>query len=314
MRVIVVCGSVVALVGILQYLVGFDLNPHLRPPGMHFGSFDASTGSRDGLTRAAGTTANPLEFGVFCAMVLPVAIHVAFHVMQSGRRSGIWWTCVGLIGGGLMFSVSRSAILGVAAAVIVLLIGWPARRRMWTAVAALGFLVVIKIASPGLLGAFFSLFQNAGQDSSVQWRTHDYATAQQLISQHIWLGRGLGTWYAPKHEVFDNQYLLTLVDSGVIGLVAFLGIVFSAMYAALRVGLLCHRFPERIGTAATDRDLALSIGASIAVVLPTCATFDFLAFPTVSAMLFLLVGIAAALLRIVRAEAAGEQPDPCAIV
>ena len=314
LRVIVVCGSMVAVVGILQYLFAFDLTPHLRPPGMHFGSFDSSTASRGGLTRAAGTTSNPLEFGVFCAMVLPLAIHVAIRAMQGGRRAGFWWTCVGLIGGGLMFSVSRSAILGLLAAGIVLFIGWPARRRMWTVVAGLGFLVVIKVASPGLLGTFLSLFQNAGQDSSVQWRTHDYATARDLISQHIWLGRGIGTWYAPKHEVFDNQYLLTLVDSGVVGLVAFVGIVLSALYAALRVCLLCYRFPARVETSAADRDLALSVAASIAVVLPTFATFDFMAFPTVASFLFLLVGIAAALLRLVSADVAGEPADRYAIV
>ncbi len=314
LHVIVVCGAVVALVGILQYLLHFDPTPLLRPPGMHFGSMDASTASRDGLTRAAGTTSNPLEFGVFCSMALPLAIHVAFRATQDGRRSGFWWTCVGLIGGGLMFSVSRSAILGVAAAGIVLFFGWPARRRMWMGVAALGFLVVIKFASPGLLGTFFSLFRNANQDSSVQWRTHDYSTAKELIAQHLWLGRGIGTWYAPKHEVFDNQYLLTLVDSGVVGLVTLLGIVFAALYAALRVGLLSTMPGVRLPTAAADRDLALSVAASVAVILPTCATFDFLAFPTVSAMAFLLVGICGALLRIVSAEAAGELPDPYAIV
>ena len=313
-HVVVLCGAAVAFIGILQFLFHFDLTPHMRPPGMHFGSFDASTGSRAGLTRAAGTTSNPLEFGVFCAMVLPLAIHVAYRATQSHRRAGLWWTCTGLIGTGLMFSVSRSAILGVAAAVIVLFIGWPARRRLWMALGGLGFLVVMQIASPGLLSTFLSLFQNAGQDSSVQWRTHDYATAQQLISQHIWLGRGIGTWYAPKHEVFDNQYLLTLVDSGVIGLAAILGVVLSAMYAMLRVGLLLYRSPGRVATSATDSDLALSVAASVAVILPTWATFDFAAFPTVSALMFVLIGIAAALLRIVSAEVAGEPVDPYAIV
>ena len=135
-------------------------------------------------------------------------------------------------------------------------------------VAALGFLVVIKFATPGLLGTFFSLFRNANQDSSVQWRTHDYSTAKELIAQHLWLGRGIGTWYAPKHEVFDNQYLLTLVDSGVVGLVTLLGIVFAALYAALRVGLLSTTPGVRLPTAATDRDLALSVAASVAVITP----------------------------------------------
>jgi O-antigen ligase len=314
LRVIVVCGSFVAVVGILQYLASFDLTPLLRPPGMHFASFDASTGSRDGLTRAAGTTSNPLEFGVFCAMVLPLAIHVGFRASATGRRPRFWWTCVALIGGGLMFSVSRSAILGLIAAVIVLAIGWPPRRRKWMVVAGLGFLVVIKLASPGLLRTFLSLFQNANKDDSVQWRTHDYQTAKELIAQHFWLGRGIGTWYAPKHEVFDNQYLLALVDSGVIGLVTMMGIFVTAVYAAVRVRVLWPRSIADGGVAGSDRDLGLSLAASVVVVFPTFATFDFLAFPTVSALAFLLAGIAAALLRVVKADVAGEPADPHAIV
>ncbi|HET6937480.1 MAG TPA: O-antigen ligase family protein, partial [Nocardioides sp.] len=226
-----------------------------------------------------------------------------------------WWTCVGLIGGGLMFSVSRSAILGLAAAAIVLAIGWPPQRRKWMALAGLGFLVVIKFASPGLLGTLLGLFQNAGKDDSVQWRTHDYATARELIAQHFWLGRGIGTWYAPKHEVFDNQYLLTLVDSGVIGLATLLGIFIAAIYAAVRVRFLWYGVPQRDDEPARgDRDLALSLAASLAVILPAFATFDFLAFPTVAAFAFLLAGIAAALLRVVKAEVAGEPADPYAVV
>ena len=314
LRVLVVCGTGVAAFGIVQYLFHVDPTPLLRPPGMHFGSFDPSTGSRDGLTRAAGTTANPLEFGVLCAMVLPLAIHVAFHAARTGARPRFWWACTGLIGAGLMFSVSRSAILGVLAASVVLFLGWPARRRVWMGVGGLGFLVVIKVVSPGLLGTFLSLFQHAHSDSSVQWRTHDYTTAEQLISQHLWLGRGMGTWYAPKHEVFDNQYLLTAVDSGLIGLAAFVGVVLGALYAAIRVGVLARRRAADLPTAVTDRDLALSVAASLAVVLPTCATFDFLAFATVSALLFLMVGIAAALLRIVEADVTGAPADPYALV
>jgi O-antigen ligase len=267
-----------------------------------------------GLTRAAGTTSNPLEFGVFCAMLLPLAIHIAYRAAAAGRGRRLWWTCVGLIGCGLMFSASRSAIVGLAASGLVLLIGWPAQRRKWMAIAAFGFLVVIKVASPGLLGTLLSLFRNAGQDDSVQWRTHDYDTAKELVSQHFWLGRGIGTWYAPKHEIFDNQYLLTLVDSGVIGLVTLLGIFIAAVYAAIRVRVVSSRHLKEEDAAYHDRDLALSLTASLVVIFPGFGTFDFLAFPTVSAFAFLLAGIAGALLRIVRAEVAGEPTDVHAIV
>ena len=167
------------------------------------------------------------------------------------------------------------------------------------AVAGLGFLVVIKVVSPGLLGTFLGLFQNAGQDDSVQWRTHDYATAEELISQHLWLGRGIGTWYAPKHEVFDNQYLLTLVDSRGDRARDVPRHLRRRHLRGVRVRFLCSRLPERAGLASTDRDLALSRGRVAGVVFPTFATFDFTAFPTVTSLAFLLVGMAAALLRVV---------------
>jgi len=329
LRVIVVCGTFVSVVAILQYLVGFDLTRHLRLPLFRPSTDSGTLLVREGLRRVAGTTAHPIEFGVFSAMLLPIAIHVAYRNSLMRRRSAFWWTCVCLIGAGLMFSVSRSAILGVLCAGTVIFLGWSGRRRVWMIVSALGFLVVIKFAAPGLLGAFLSLFQHAGSDDSVKWRTHDYATARQLISHHLLLGRGIGTWYAPKHEVFDNQYLLTLVESGVLGLVTFLGILFAALYSVLRVGALTYRLPGRAAgatastrpaattaatTAATDRDLALAIGASLVVVLPTYATFDFGAFPTVTALAYLLMGIAGAFLRVVSDEVEGRPVDPYAVV
>jgi O-antigen ligase len=316
-QVLVICGAVVASVGVVQYVFGYDLSSHLRPPGMHFSSIGSAVGSRDGLNRASGTTANPLEFGVVCAMVLPLALHLAFVSGLERRSSRLWWTCVGLLMGGLLFSVSRSAIVALVCAMVVLLLGWSARRRTRMLLAGAGFLVLIKVIAPGLLGTFLSLFQNAHNDDSVQWRTHDYATAKQLISLHPWLGRGIGTWYAPKHEVFDNQYLLTLVDSGTIGLVAFLAVFVAGTYAALRVLLLSSRVRLRSATGptgSTDRDLALSLIASLAVVFPSFATFDFAAFATVSTLTFVLVGMASALLRIVTREINGEQVDPDAVV
>jgi O-antigen ligase len=313
LNVVVVCATAVAVVGILQFLFSVDLTTHLRPPGTHFMTDAGTVEIRDGLRRVASTTAHPIEFGVFCAMVLPLAIHLAFRASVTHRRQLGRWSCVGLIAAGLMFSVSRSAILGLTAAAIVLLFGWSAQRRVRMAFAGLGFLIVIKFVAPGLLGAFFGLFKNARNDSSIQWRTHDYATAKELIAQHFWLGRGLGTWYAPKHEVFDNQYLLTLVDSGAIGLAALVGVALSAVYAASRVGLLTC-FAKRSLAPVTDRDLALSLSASVVVALATFATFDFQSFPTVSALLFLEVGMAAALLRLVSAEISGEPADPHAII
>ena len=91
-------------------------------------------------------------------------------------------------------------------------------------------------------------------------------------------------------------------------------IVLCALYATARTGLLSYRHAERLEHSMADRDLALAVAASIVVVLPTCATFDFLAYVIVTSLMFLLVGVAAALLRIVSAEVRGDPHDPAAIV
>ena len=104
---------------------------------------------------------------------------------------------------------------------------------------------------------------------------------------------------------------MTLVESGVLRLVTFVGIFLAGLYAAVRVRFLWSRGSE---APTHDRDLALALAASLAVFFPAFATFDFLAFPTVLATAFLLAGIAGALLRVAKAEAAGEPPDPHALV
>ncbi|UUZ60416.1 hypothetical protein [Nocardioides sp. B-3] len=158
LRVLVACGSAIAVVGILQFLFGFDLTPHLRPPGMHFTATDVVVLDRSGLRRVSGTTAHPIEFGVLCAMLLPIAIHVAATSRGHARRPAFWWGCAGLLAIGLMFSVSRSAIPAAASAGIVLLPGWSGRRRAQMAVIGAGFLVFVELVSPGLLNVFLDLF------------------------------------------------------------------------------------------------------------------------------------------------------------
>ena len=308
LRVIVVSAAWVAVVGIIQYLLLFDLTEYLRVPGTHFNERYPLVLARGGLPRVSGTTEHPIEFGVFCAMILPLAVHVAFASGRSGRRSIFWWTCVGVIATGLMFSASRSAILAVGSVGLVLFIGWSGRRRLLMAAAGMVFIVFIKLVSPGLLGTLIYLFRNSSTDDSVRYRTHDYETAREAISAAPLLGRGIGTWYAPKRVVFDNQYLLTLVEAGVIGLLAILGIVVAAMICARQVRRLARQSPDT-GTRSTDRDLALALAAALTAVLPTFATFDFAAFATVNSTMFLLAGISGALLRAVRPRTTSDPVD-----
>lgn len=297
LKTVAATGAVVAIVGILQYLFNVDLTQYMmKLPGFRSTSQDGFVFERLAMRRVAGTTNHPIEFGVVCAMLLPLAVHLASKARRRTQPSLRWWLCSGLIATGLMFSISRSAILGAACAGAVLFIGWPARRRVQAALAALGFLALMKVIAPGLLGAFYNLFANVGNDDSVQYRTHDYATASEEITKHLWLGRGLGTWYAPKHQVFDNQYLLSLVEVGVLGLIAFLGVFLAGIYAALRARSLCFDSGER--------DLGLTLASMLVVPIIACATFDFGGFATANALGFLIAGAAGSLLRTAKSDQA----------
>jgi O-antigen ligase len=312
-RAVVAAGAFVAAVGMVQFLFAYDPTPHMRPPGMHFTSTDPLVLERSGLRRVSGTVAHPIEFGVLCAMLLPLAIHVASTSKSQGRRPTVWFGATSLIGMGLMFSVSRSAVLSAGCAGFVLFCGWTSRRRALMVAVAAAFLVFVRLISPGLLNVILVLFQRAGSDDSIRWRTHDYATAHELISQHLWFGRGVGTWWAPKHEVFDNQYLLTLVDSGVVGLATFMSILVATIYATLRVMYLCSLHASS-PHAAADRDLALSLAATVSVLPLAYATFDFASYANVTSTFFLAAGLSGALLRVVVAEVRGQPVDKHAIM
>ncbi|MFL6143619.1 MAG: O-antigen ligase family protein [Labedaea sp.] len=291
---VVLCGAFSALVGVLQFTVNFDLTQYLRLPGLRYFADGEFVFSRSDLRRVGGTMGHPIEFGVVMAMLVPIAAHYGLRAKERGEAPWLWFGSAGVIAMGLMFSVSRSAVLGLAAAGLVLFIGWPTRRRLRALGVVAGFLVLMKIITPGLLGTFYKLFANAGNDDSVRWRTHDYDIAATEIGRHLWLGHGFGTWYAPKFIVFDNQYILTVVEGGVLGIAAFAAVFLIGLYAAVRARYL--------STDPTRRDLGLAIAASLVVPLIGSATFDLAAFKTAEGLSFLLIGAAGALLRTADAE------------
>nr|WP_240197423.1 O-antigen ligase family protein [Nonomuraea lactucae] len=290
LRTVVVAGALMALVGALQFLFNLDLTRYLALPGLRFAIEDQFVFSRNALRRVAGTAAHPIEFGVVCAMILPLAAHYGLRARELGRPAWRWWLCAALIGSGLMFSVSRSAVLGLAGAGAVVMLGWPARRRLRALLVMGGFLAVIKVLAPGLLGTIFGLFENFFNDSSIGYRTHDYGLAAAEIARHPWLGRGMGTWYAPKYQVFDNQYIQSAIDTGLIGVAAFLGMFACAFVCGLRA--------RRLSSDQGVRELGLTLSACLVVPVLGAATFDLLSFAMVSGLTFLLAGATGALLRI----------------
>jgi O-antigen ligase len=291
LKTVVVGGAIIGFVGACQFLLSLDLTKYLALPGLRFTSMDSAVLIRGAQNRVASTTGHPIEFGVVCSMILPLGAHYGYQARERGLPALRWWLCTASIGSGLFFSVSRSAVLTMAAIGFVLFLGWPNRRRLQALITAAIFLGGMKAVSPGLLSTVYNLFAKAGQDSSVQVRAHRYTQAADEISKHFWLGRGAGTWYYPKYNAFDNQYIMSMVETGAIGTAAFVMLFVYGIYSAAR--------SRYLASDAGTRDLGLTLAACTVVPLVGAVTFDLLTFSTVTGLSFLLLGASGALLRIV---------------
>ncbi|MDQ3932797.1 MAG: O-antigen ligase family protein [Actinomycetota bacterium] len=288
LRRLVLLTSIVAAFGILQFTTGLDIARFLRLPGLVPNGALDFIGSRSDFRRVAGTAAHPIEFGALLAVVLPLAAHYAF---TSDRRRWVWWLCLMTTVLAIPMSLSRTPFVGLAGAALVLWPTWPPRRRRRALLALPVFAVALKAAVPGLLGTIRSLFTNLSSDPSTQGRTADYALVGRYVARHPVLGQGFRTFLPKRYELLDNQYLLTLMETGIAGLVALLLLLLVPVF-------ILKRARQRTQDPQV-RDLAQSLIASMVVFLLAFATFDALSFPMVAGLLFLLLGCGGALWRLV---------------
>ena len=288
LRLLVFLGAFIAVLGILQFAVGFDLTRYLVIPGLTPNRELDLIGERSNFRRVAGTTSHPIEFGVVLAAILPIALHYALD-----DRRGRWWVrwgVVAVITAAIPMSVSRSAMLGLGVGILLLFLSWSGWRRMLAILILPLVLVAMRAAVPGLLGTIRSLFSLWSNDPSIQGRTDDYGVIGTYIAQSPWFGSGFETFLPKEFVLLDNQYLGTIVEMGIVGLLVLLTL-FAVAFGCARGVVL--RAPDPV-----TRSLGVSLSASIAVLAFSFATFDGLGFPVAAGILFLLLGVIGALWRL----------------
>jgi polysaccharide biosynthesis protein PslJ len=297
---ITVCGTTfLALVGILQALIGLDLTRYLQPPGFRSSTDFAYVLSRGDYRRPAGTAAHPIEYGAACTMILPLALYYAFRPRIGTGARMLWMACAGLMAASAVLSLSRSAMLCLAVLTPILLFAWPPCRRLMSVAVLIVSVVGLGLAAPNLSATLSGLFLGASSDSSILARLRDYDAAFVEVARHPLLGRGLGTWLSSKYNVLDNQYLHTLIENGVIGLAAFTLLFLVSVVCLVRIR-------SEISDP-SERELALTLVAALSVGVVGSFTYDSLTFTTATGLTFLLIGAVGALIRIVRGR---RRPPP----
>jgi polysaccharide biosynthesis protein PslJ len=293
--------SVLATMGIVEFLTGStpldSLYNHL--PGFSSAYIPAPITSRDGLRRVQATTGSPIEFGLVLACVLPIAVHYAKYA-PPGKR-GRSWLYVLLIALALPMSLARTGFVGGAIVFVVMFVGWNARERVQALLAVTVFTLALRAAKPGFVGTIVGLFTNAAGDSSVTHREQDLARSGFLVRQSFLFGRGFGTFipseFTPPYQPvasLDNQYLGSLIETGIVGLACLILLLLIWVFTALGA--------RRRSRDPATRELALGLAGSALALAFGLYVFDAFSFATVSGLMFVLLGMTGALWRLAQQE------------
>lgn len=284
-RRIAIAGGLLAALGLLQFATRQPLTDWISVPGL--GTADPSVlQSRSGFTRPSGTATHPLEYGYVLAVALPLALTIA--IWDLTRSAVARWLPAALIAFAAVLAVSRATILGLGIGLLVLLPTWPARTRAFAITGVAGMLGVVYFAVPGMVGAVSALFSSISTgDSSAESRIGSYDLVAQFVAFSPVIGRGVGTFLA-DYRILDNQLLQSAIEVGILGVAALL--VLSA------TAFLCTMFSR--GAVGMEKRVGQGIGAAIAVGTVLMGTYDVFSFTMSAQLYFLVIGLAAAHVRL----------------
>jgi O-antigen ligase len=250
-----------------------------------------STVVRNGVARPAGAAATAIELSAVMALGLSFAMYLVFSANSAPTR--LWFiTCSLLIAVGLVLSISRTGVLAISVMSIVALVLNVKRPRFL--LIGLGAVVILAFGVASLVpesvdATFEQLGKSGDEDPSLATRLQDYQELDNLLGPFPWFGRGpdaLDTYVARDGGglILDNQYLLLIAETGVLGLAALTALLVSAGAAASRL----------IRTTTTERGLWVAALSAVVAFSLMAATFDVLRFSQATSIFMIVVGLVSA--------------------
>lgn len=293
LTLILVLATVTALGVIIEYRTGtnffYDWSRDLIP-----GVSVAQQPIDDTYARPAisGPTRHGLAITAMFAMAAPIALARLLHTTESKSRL-FYAVALGLTLAGGIATLRKTGAVAPAAALVVVAFYRPGDVKR---LVPLGVVMVlaIQLLAPSALGSTFKQLKGGAGGSTTGARTADYVATEPDVLSHPLVGRGYGS-YDPRHHllgtdperhrIIDNQYLLILIETGILGILAYVGIVAAAVFPLHR--LARGSDPARAGPAMG------MIGSVIGYAVAN-ALFDTLAFPHVPYLFFFMIGLAMA--------------------
>jgi hypothetical protein len=245
-----------------------------------------------GRTEVHGPAQPGVEAVTMLSMALPIAI-VGFMHARHRRDRILYSLAMCVLVAAMVATLRKSALIAPGSVAIALAFF---RRRELLKLAPVGLLlgVVVTALAPGALRSTLNEFlrSDAASVPTTSDRTSDYDAIRPDLWSHLTFGRGWGTYNHESYRILDSEVLHRLVDVGVFGLLAFIGIGVAVVVSARST--IRERDPAWA-------PLAL-IGACTAVCF-TCAStlYDSLSFPHATYIFLYMAALTAVLV--------GRPPD-----
>jgi hypothetical protein len=296
-KVLVAGGMVVGIFAVIESRTGYNVFEHLGSAVPFLVDVDVRTGeldTRGGHLRAYGSSQSPIALGAALVMLIPLAIYLIRRT-----HAPIWWAAGVLLCLGSLASLTRTTVVTLIPLGLVFLWLRPREtKRLWPVLIPL--VCVAYFAVPGTIGTIRGAFfpeggliaeqsKNAGYQGSGRIADLDPALAEW--AERPLLGQGYSTRQTGREnrqtQILDNQWLKTLLETGAVGVFAWLW--------------LYGRYVRRLGAAArrdhSDRGLLLvGLAASVAAYAVGMFLYDAFSFIQVTFLLFILLGLGAAVL------------------
>jgi len=283
--------AVVCALGILwEYRFGTNLfytwSARLLPGFFQVTTLDTTGFDEIGRRAVAGPADLSLEAVGMLSMALPIAFVRAMHADRTRERV-LCGLAICILLGAMIATYRKSALLAPLSVCLMLVYF---RRRELLRLAPLGVVILLAIPAlaPNALGSIVDqLAPSRLGVSTVSDRVADYDAIRPDLLSHLAFGRGFGSYEHTSYRILDNDLLMRIVETGLVGLLAY--ILMLGLTIATAVPIIRGRDPNWAPPA-------LAIAAAAGAFMVLSVLFDIFSFPHGPYILMTLFGFLAAII------------------
>jgi hypothetical protein len=301
-RALVFGGAVVAVTALYDSRFTYNVFEHLHQwiPVLDYQPREVDA-ARGGLLRVYASAQHPIALSVALLMMVPLAVYV------SGRaatvfRSRLWVGAAILCAAGALSTVSRTTVAMILTMLIfALVVRGSAIARFAPLLLVLP--IVVHFLTPGALGGIYkSFFPEEGLVTALEGRAGeggsgrlaDLGPGLDIWQESPLVGVGIGEQTIPSDAppgvtdpstavlIFDDQYLNTVVTTGLLGFVAVVWLVWGSVVKLARAAR------RRVGHAS---DLMAACCVAAAGFGASMALFDAFYFVQCTLFFFMIVAL-----------------------